>query len=163
MIDFWQLFGLHLSTTELKLVHLTVRAFFVYICGMFLVRLQSEIMSIDTPFNFMLNFILGSLLANAIVGEGSYFHILGMCFFIALLNLLIAIACYYSRTLEAFFKGRATLIVKDGKIIWKHMRKNFITKDELMEAVRRDIHSESLDDVKRAYCENDGQITIVKK
>lgn len=157
------LFGTDFQAFELTLLHLSMRGFFVYFAGLTLARLQSQFISISTPFNYMLNFIIGSLLANAIVGDGPYFPTLCMCFFIFLMNLLIEILCYYSPFLEGIFKGSAAIIVKDGKVIWKNMRKNFLTYDELIEAVHRQIHQSTLENVKYAYFENNGEITVIEK
>ena len=43
------------------------------------------------------------------------------------------------------------------------MQKTLISKDDLMEGVRMEIHSDSLDQVKEATIEKDGKISIVKK
>lgn len=157
------IFGLELTSSELTLLHLSWRAVLVYFAGMFLVRLQSQFMSINTPFNYMLNFITGSLLANAIVAQGSFFPILGMALLIACINWTIELLCYYSSALEKLFKGESDMIVHDGKILWKNMRRNLITKDELMESVHKLTLSDDLSQVKRAYFENSGQITVIVK
>ena len=158
---FSPLFGLEITSEALTFMHLSLRAFLVYFIGMLLIRIQGQFMGINTPFTYMLNFIMGSLLANAIVGDGAYFPTLGMCLFIAVLNWIIALLCYYAPAAERFFKGEADLLVKDGKILWKNMRRNLITKDELMESVHKFTLSDDLSRVKKAYFENSGEITII--
>lgn len=154
--------GLELSQEALTLYHFTARAFLIYFVGMFLIRIQSQFMGINTPFTFMLNFIMGSVLASAIVGDAPYLPVVGTALFIAVMNWIIALLCFYSESIKRFFKGDADLLVKDGKIIWKNMRKNLITKDELMEAVHKEINSDDISKVKKAYFEDSGEITIIK-
>jgi uncharacterized membrane protein YcaP (DUF421 family) len=153
--------GLDLSSNYLTFTHLIFRAFIVYFAGMFLVRLQSQFMGINTTFNYMLNFITGSLLANAIVGEGPYFPILGMCLLVIFMNWLIALLCSYSSFMERIIKGKPDILIKNGKIIWRNMRKNLISHDELLEAVHKNLQGTDLSLVKEAYFENSGQITII--
>jgi uncharacterized membrane protein YcaP (DUF421 family) len=164
MYDFINsIFGLEIPSSALTLGNLIARAFLIYTGGMFLLRIQSQFMGINTPFNFMLHFILGSLLANAIVGEGPFFAITSMCLFIAFLNWFIAVLCFYFPQAERVFKGESETLVKDGKIVWSNMRKNLITKDELMESVHKHTQRTTLGHVKRAYFENSGEITVIEK
>jgi uncharacterized membrane protein YcaP (DUF421 family) len=161
IIDF--LFGIQKPITSLTLLHFSMRAFLVYFVGIFLTRLQTQFVSISTPFNYILNILIGSLLANAIVGSGPYFPILGMCFLIFITNILIEILCYYSSFFEKLLKGKGIPLVRNGRILWDNMRKNLLTEDELMEAVREQIHEKSLSTVKEAYFENSGKIMVIKK
>jgi len=164
MVDFLNsLLGLGVSQEALTLYHFTARAFLIYFVGMFLIRIQSQFMGINTPFTFMLNFIMGSVLASAIVGDAPYVPVVITSLFIALMNWFIALLCFYSISIKKLFKGEPDLLVKDGKIIWKNMRKNLITKDELMEAVHKELNSDDLSNVKKAYFEDSGDITIIKK
>lgn len=156
------LFGLELSNRELGLGHLVMRGLLIYFGGTLLVRIHSQFVGITTPFNFMLNFILGSVLANAIIGEIPYFTTLGMALCIAFVNWFIAWLCFYSPFIEKLFKGQSDLLVKDGKIIWDNMRKNLITRDELLEEVHRWLNTTDISQVKKAIFEN-GEITIIKK
>lgn len=157
------LFGLQQSISQLTLVHLCMRGFLVYFAGIFLARLHSQFITITTPFNYMINFIIGSLLANAIVGEGPYFKIIAMCFLIFMINFIIEMLCYWSIFFEDLFKGEPDILVKNGRVIWKNMRKNLITHDELMQAVRSKTKENNLTSVKKAFYENNGEITIIEK
>lgn len=157
------LFGLRLDAQHLALWQLAIRGLFIYGGGIFLFRAQRQFMEITTPFNFMLNFIMGSMLANAIIGNAPYFLTIGLALIILVTNWLVAICSYYSETFEQFIKGDAALLVKDGQIQWKNMRKHLITKDVLMDSVHRHTKSNDLSLVKAAYFENSGRITIILK
>jgi uncharacterized membrane protein YcaP (DUF421 family) len=157
------LFGLHLPLEAITIWHLLARGFAVYLTGMVLVRWQAQFMGINTPFTYMLNYILGSLLADAIVGEGSFLAIVGMCLVIAWMNWFIALLCFYFPMMDVFFRGERDVLVKNGIIQWKAMRRNLITQDELMESVHKYTQSNDLSRVKQAYFENSGEITIITK
>lgn len=157
------IFGLGLSKETLSMWHLVARALFVYLFGIILVRTQRQFMNINTPFNFIVNFILGSVLANAVIGTVPFFPIVGMVTVMAIINFLIAKLSYHFPSIEILIKGKPEILIKDGKIQWEVMRKNSITEDELMDSVHRITQSEDISPIKTAYFENSGRITIVRK
>jgi uncharacterized membrane protein YcaP (DUF421 family) len=56
---------------------------------------------------------------------------------------------------------RPLRLIKDGKMLRRNMRKEFVTEDELMTQLRE----QGLDDVKKvkeAYIESDGQFSVVQ-
>ena len=155
--------GINIASDFLTAFHLISRFTLIYVLGIILVRLQRQFMGINTPFNYMINFTLGSLLASAIVGNAPYFPILGMTLFILSLNYIIAYTSYHSKKFETFIKGKPELLVKDGIIQWKGMRHNLITQDELMDSIHKITQSKDLSKIKEAYFENSGSITIITK
>ena len=54
------------------------------------------------------------------------------------------------------------LLVSDGKTLKHNMRKEALSDDELMSELRQQ-GIEKLEDVRRAYMEDDGHISIIKK
>jgi uncharacterized membrane protein YcaP (DUF421 family) len=63
--------------------------------------------------------------------------------------------------LDKLIKPSKLIIVNEGKMIIKNMRRELITKEELMTEVRKQ-GLDALNKVKRAYMEPDGSITIIK-
>ncbi|AYO58249.1 hypothetical protein CO230_09000 [Chryseobacterium sp. 6424] len=64
--------------------------------------------------------------------------------------------------IEKLVSARSIQIVKDGKLLRRNMRREYITQEELLES----LHREGIDDiskVKAAFVEGDGAITFVKK
>lgn len=59
-----------------------------------------------------------------------------------------------------FIRPEALPLVKDGKILYKNMRKELITQEELLSQMRVS-GCEKIDDVKCAYMEGDGRISII--
>ena len=60
-------------------------------------------------------------------------------------------------------KGIHRSLYKNGEMNTRNMRIATISKDDLMEGVRLQINSNSLDDVKEAYIEKNGQVSIIEK
>lgn len=155
-------FGLSV-TGFLSMEHLIWRILVIYVFGIMMMRLQRQFMAINTPFNYILNFTLGSILASCVTGEAPFLPVLGMTLFIFTLNYLVAWGSYMSDRFERLIKGDRDLLVKDGQIQWKGMRRNLITKEELMDAIRENTTHGDLSQVWRAYFENDGHISISEK
>jgi uncharacterized membrane protein YcaP (DUF421 family) len=53
-------------------------------------------------------------------------------------------------------------VVRDGKLLRRNMRREFLTEEELMNHLRHQGFSE-VKDVKEAYVESEGKITVIGK
>ncbi len=63
---------------------------------------------------------------------------------------------------ERLISARAVPIVRDGRILMRNMRREYITEDELMGALRRD-GVDDLARVKAAFVEGEGRISVVTR
>lgn len=59
-------------------------------------------------------------------------------------------------------RPRALLLIKDGKVQKRNLRKEMISEDELLGELREQ-GVEDFKDVKHSYMESDGHISVVKK
>ncbi len=69
---------------------------------------------------------------------------------------------YHIPAVQRFVHPPALTLVKDGQMQRRNMRHELITHEELM-GLLREQGIESLDQVKRACMESDGQISVVKR
>ena len=65
---------------------------------------------------------------------------------------------WFSRLIEP----TPLLLIKDGKLLRKNMRKELISEDELMSQLREQ-GLDDLEEVKEAYIESDGQFSVVQR
>lgn len=61
---------------------------------------------------------------------------------------------------QRFFRPSPLLLVKEGRMLHRNMRRELITEDELMSQLRQQ-GALSVADVKEAYMEGDGRISVV--
>lgn len=146
---------------KISVTDMIIRAIIVYIYGIILLRIHKRFMGIRTIFNFVLFVMLGSLMAGAILENVLFIPILVSVTALMLLNWLFAITLYYSTALEKIIKGTPVMLIEDGQIQWQNMRKNFITKNDLLEALRSSTNAISVTEVKQAIFENSGSISFV--
>lgn len=78
-----------------------------------------------------------------------------------LLNYLLNYLTHRVKWFEKLLSRPPVKIVEEGKILPSQMRREFITRDELMEHLRSEGISD-VEKVKSAYVENDGKLSVQK-
>lgn len=77
-------------------------------------------------------------------------------------NYLINTLSFYLPWVEKLVSAPALPIIKDGKLLRRNMRREYLTENELMDHLRIEGIDE-VKDVKVAYVEGDGKISVVRK
>lgn len=151
------------ASSDLKTRHMVLRAMIVFIFAVVIARLGStRFMARNSAFDLILAIMLGSVLSRAITGQSPFLPTLAAG---AVLVILHGILAWIAARMPAFgylIKGRGHLIVKDGREIQHALRRNSVGQHDLTEALRLSGVS-SIEDVKEAYLERNGDISIVKK
>jgi uncharacterized membrane protein YcaP (DUF421 family) len=76
-------------------------------------------------------------------------------------NLIFDRLAFYVPTFRRFATPAALCLVKDGRMLKRNMRREFITDDELWSHLRMD-GVESLAQVRTVYLESDGGFSVIK-
>ena len=69
---------------------------------------------------------------------------------------------YHSQTMRRVLQPKPLLLVKNGRLYKQNMRKELITKEELIAELREN-GLEDLSEVKEARIEEDGHVSVIKK
>lgn len=77
-------------------------------------------------------------------------------------NYLINLLSYRVPFLERLISAQPLPIVRDGKLLRRNMRREFLTEQELMAHLRME-GMEDIGEVKSAHVEADGKITVVRR
>ncbi|MDT0356451.1 DUF421 domain-containing protein [Herbaspirillum huttiense F1] len=77
-------------------------------------------------------------------------------------NYLIDIASYHSAALRKVLEPRPLILVKNGKLMRRNMRKEFVTTEEI-EAKVRESNATSLNEIELMTRESDGEISVLKR
>jgi uncharacterized membrane protein YcaP (DUF421 family) len=155
---------LGLNAPELLFVHMGARVLMVYVAGIFILNvINKRFIGENTPFDIVLRFIIGSSLASAIVGGSPFWPTLGMVFFIVLVNWLLSLLSFYSRTIEKLLKSEAHVVYKNGKFLRKPMRRYHITEEDLLSEIRKDCGLKSFDEVDEILIEGSGEFSVIPK
>jgi uncharacterized membrane protein YcaP (DUF421 family) len=77
-------------------------------------------------------------------------------------NYLINALSYRIPLIEKLVSSPPLRIVRDGRILRRNMRREFVTEEELMASLRQQ-GIDDIGDVKAAFVEGEGQITVVRR
>lgn len=165
MIDWINLhLGLGSESKALTFGQIAVRGIIVFVISLIMVRLgDKRFLSKKSAFDAILGIILASMLARAVNGSAAFWPTLGGGFVLVGFHRLIAFATRRWHAFGKLVKGTSDIIVRDGQIIEKGMKRNDLSIHDLEEDMRLKGQLDSVDKIKVAYAERDGHISIVPK
>lgn len=151
-----------LFVVDIPLLELFVRGSVLYFAILFLMRLMprrtgGELATMDLIFLLL----IAEAASNGFgeytsVGEGLILVVVLMGW-----NYIVNASSYRFRCIEKLVSSPPIEIVRNGEMLRRNMRREFVTEEELMSALRRQ-GLDSLDQVKSATIEGEGPITVVK-
>src|SRR5690606_14837555 len=77
-------------------------------------------------------------------------------------NFVINKLSYHFPIIERLVSAPPLQIIKDGKVLQRNMRREYVTKEELTEHLRKE-GIEDISQVKSAHVESEGNITVIRK
>ncbi len=151
----------HMFRMPLPLVEKLARPVIVYLVLVLLLRLfgKRELAQLN-PFDLVVLLSLSNTVQNAIIGEDNSVTggVIG-AFGLLAINWLVVRMLFRSRRLTHMFEGRATVLVRDGKIDKQALIRESLTHEELIEVIHRQ-GFEHLSQVKRCELETNGTFYI---
>jgi uncharacterized membrane protein YcaP (DUF421 family) len=115
------------------------------------------------PFDLVLLLVLSNAVQNAMNG-GDNSIIGGMISAVTLvgLNWVIGLLTYKSKMIETLVEGRPDVLIHNGKLFQKTLESAKLTRHEVMTALR-EAGCASVEDVRAAFLENDGSISVIPR
>ncbi|KAA1191479.1 MULTISPECIES: DUF421 domain-containing protein [Paenibacillus] len=145
-------------------LEVVVRTLFAVVVLFFLTKLLGKRqVSQLSFFEYITGITVGSLAAYISLDTDKYWHL-------GLIALIVWVACSLgiewlqmkSKKARDFIDFKSTVLIKDGKILEDHMKKERLTTDELLEELRKkDVFN--ISEVEFAIMESDGAINILLK
>lgn len=107
--------------------------------------------------------IIGSMAKTGIVGDStSAGDVVLMIAFVLLWDYILNSLEYYIPFFRHILRDRQTALIQDGRLMRGNMRREMVTEDELLAALRKE-NVEDVSSVHSAYLEADGKISILRK
>ncbi|CAH2212212.1 DUF421 domain-containing protein [Tepidibacter aestuarii] len=156
-----QIFGV---IKEITLFGFVIRAFIVggivFLVGRYIPKRTINQL---TAYDFVLAWILGALtVAPLLDGEISFTYIIVPLLTLFLWHSIFNYISLKNRKIASLFNGKPIIMVDNGKIIRKNMKKHFINIDLLLSELRiKNIFD--ISEVKYAILEPNGHFSIIKK
>ena len=158
MPDWNELFGLSVSPLELIVRGSAIYWFLVIV---FRVVLRRDTGSVGIA-DILLLVIIADAAQNAMAGEyRSITDGLILVSTIIVWNVLIDWLSYKSPVIRRMFEPKPLPLVRDGRILRRNLARELIAESELMSKLRAN-GVEDVKEVKAAYMEHDGEISVIK-
>lgn len=158
-VDHWT----EIFRPETSPLELFVRGTLLYLAILFLIRLMPRRTGGELALMDLLFVVLVADAAARALGE--YQSITDAVFMIVVLmgwNCLLNVLSFRFRIVERLVSAPPLQIVRDGQLLLRNMRRELITKAELMDQLRQ--HGvESLNEVKAAWVESEGKLTVIRR
>jgi len=151
-----------LNLDPASLLQVILRTLVVYFVVLLLLRAAGKReLGQMTPFDLVVLLLISNAVQNAMVGpDVSLSAGLLAAGALVAVNHLVNRCVSGSRWLQRNVVGTPTLLVNEGEFVTEHLRREGITKDEVLQAARE--HGvDKLEDVRMAVLEVDGTISVI--
>lgn len=143
---------------------MVVRGILIFFYTLILVRFGGRrIFGKNTSFDIVLGVILGSIMSRALTANAQFFPTLAAATALVFLHGLMAAIAPHCKTFGHLIKGTEVLLIENGQVITEALRKTNITEHDLMEALRANGGTDDYREVKAAYLERSGNISVVSR
>ena len=161
---FLTLLGPDGKATELTLLHISLRAFFIFVVGLAIVRIgDRRSLAEKTAFDAIFIVLIGSMLSRAINGTAPFFTTIVAGIVLMLIHRACAFGACKSHAFGKLLKGAPVTLVRNGKIDHAEMRRSLVSEHDLEEDLRLDAKTEDVSTIASARLERSGDISFIKK
>ena len=158
-MDWGEIFGLTVSPWEL-IIRGTAMYLFLFL--LFRVVVRRRIGSIGMA-DILILVIVADAAQNGMSGD--YRSVTDAFILVATLigwNMLIDWLTFRIPKLQAILEPPPLLLIENGRVLWRHLRHEFVSEAELQSKLREHGVTDP-SEVEKAYMEPDGQVTVLKK
>jgi uncharacterized membrane protein YcaP (DUF421 family) len=143
---------------------IVLRAVVAFVVILFLTRIvgRRELSTLE-PFDLILLVTIGDLVQQGVTQND--FSLTGMFLAVGTIGLLTVVFSYLPfrfQVLRPVLEGEPIIIVEDGEVVERNIRRQRVTKEEIAAAARQQSIA-SLQDVRWAVLETNGSISFIKK
>jgi uncharacterized membrane protein YcaP (DUF421 family) len=115
------------------------------------------------PFDNIITFLIGGILSRGVVGATPFFSTVFSMAVIIIIHKIFAKLSIYSKWFGAKVKGEKILLFRDGVFEKKNMNRVNITEHDILEDLRLNVQSNTLNAIKEVYMERSGELSFVRK
>jgi uncharacterized membrane protein YcaP (DUF421 family) len=156
------LLGLGVQPKDLSTLHVVSRTVLILGYSLVLVKVaHKRFMSRKTAFDFVVAFVLASILSRAINGSAPLVPTLVAGIVIVVIHWGLDYCSQRWRSVECFLKGESTLLVKNGEMDRQAMEAHHISEEDIKEDMRLSASTNDLEKVREARLERNGSISFV--
>jgi uncharacterized membrane protein YcaP (DUF421 family) len=158
-MDWSEIFGLTVSPWELVI---RGSAMYLFLFVLFRVVVRRRVGSIGMA-DILILVIVADAAQNGMSGE--YRSVTDAFILVGTLigwNMLIDWLTFRIPRLQKILEPPPLLLIDDGRVLWRHLRREFVSETELLSKLREHGVRDPAE-VEKAFMEPDGQVTVLKK
>lgn len=156
------LLGLGLDVQDVNALQMALRTIVIYAFTLALIRLGSKrFLGKSSALDIIVGIMLGSVMSRGINGSAPFFPTLAAGVVMVGMHWLLATLAYHMDWFGPLVKGDAVLLIKDGQVQQREVRRTGITPLDFAEALRLQSEQSDPSKVKLAHLERDGSISII--
>jgi uncharacterized membrane protein YcaP (DUF421 family) len=149
---------------DLTALQICVRAFLMFFIALLLVRLGGiRIFGKKSAFDDIVSVVLGAILSRGVTGAAPFGGVVAAGLVLVATHRVVALWCIRSARFETLMKGKQMVLYEKGRINHKNMLRCSLSRNDLLESLRLTTQKESLDEIEKAYMENNGNISFIEK
>src|SRR5258707_286121 len=153
--------GLGADPQTLTLVQVSLRGIIVVVFTLLMVRVSARrSLARRTVFDSVFLVILASVLARAINGSADLLPTVGGGFAMVAFHRLLAWIAFYSHGFGNLIKGTEEVLIGEGQLVHRALRSNHITRHDLEEDLRLELHTEDFKSIRSPPLERSGGISL---
>ncbi|MCP3716428.1 DUF421 domain-containing protein [Paraburkholderia sp. CNPSo 3281] len=149
---------------ELDSLQMALRAALAFVCTLALIRISGRrSFGQRSPFDYVVAILLGATLSRFIVGASPAVATFVASLVLVLMHRALAWLCVRYRWLETLVVGVEREVYRDGTFNRAQMSAALITRTDVLETVRQELHATQLEDVEAAILERNGEISLIRR
>jgi uncharacterized membrane protein YcaP (DUF421 family) len=150
--------------SDLNIWQMSIRGIIMFIVALVLIRISGRRsfglhMSLDN----IITITLGAVMSRAIVGASPILPVIISCTVIVLAHRILGWITVKNQAISNIVEGKKMTLFTNGSFIRKNMDKALVSKEDIMQGVRRNVLTSNLDLVQEIYIERNGEISAIKK
>ncbi|STX51402.1 Protein of uncharacterised function (DUF421) [Legionella busanensis] len=144
------------------LIYIFLRAILLFLFSVIFFRFGNHRYNLNTVMDTLLIITLGSLIGRGINGPATLMSTLVATITLVILHKLLAKLTFCFPQIESLFKGKAHLLIENGKVCESSLACYNITYSDLEGAIREQLNTDDIKCVKYGFLERSGKITFIK-
>lgn len=141
----------------------TIRAILIFLYGLVIVRFAGRrVFGGYAPIDIILGVLVGSTLSRALTANAPFLPTLAATGGIVLIYWVLTFCAIRSDFASWLVKGRPIKLICEGQVDFQRMQRLGVGKRDLTEAMRESGIDE-FNEIKKAFLEGDGSISIIQK
>jgi uncharacterized membrane protein YcaP (DUF421 family) len=161
MHTIYQIFG---AGKDLNVLQMTCRAIVVFIAALVLIRISGRrSFGLHTPLDNIITIILGAVLSRAIVGASGFLPVMASCTALVVVHRLLAFGMVHHQGFSKLMAGEKVILFKDGIFNEPNMNRMQVSREDILQEVRKSALTENLDSIEKIYIERNGEVNSIKK